>query len=46
MYLDHLNINHPFHQPFNHWKLYPRLRNHLRSESFFIYNDTYHRIQI
>ncbi|KAF0767346.1 Carboxypeptidase vitellogenic like, partial [Aphis craccivora] len=25
----------------NHWKLYPRLTNHLRSESFFVYNDTY-----
>ncbi|KAF0771656.1 Uncharacterized protein FWK35_00001259, partial [Aphis craccivora] len=28
-------------QPFSPttWKLYPRLTNHLRSESFFVYND-------
>ncbi|KAE9524012.1 hypothetical protein AGLY_015659, partial [Aphis glycines] len=26
--------------------IYPRLTNHLRSESFFVYNDTYHCIQI
>ncbi|KAE9527878.1 hypothetical protein AGLY_012702 [Aphis glycines] len=26
--------------------IYPRLKNHLCSESFFVYNDTYHCIQI
>ncbi|KAE9541820.1 hypothetical protein AGLY_003811 [Aphis glycines] len=26
--------------------IYPRLTNHLRSESFFVYNDTYHCIQM
>ncbi|KAF0747801.1 Uncharacterized protein FWK35_00023772, partial [Aphis craccivora] len=30
----------------NHWKLYPMLTNHLRSESFFVYNDNYYWIQI
>ncbi|KAE9526885.1 hypothetical protein AGLY_013533 [Aphis glycines] len=36
----------PFSPTTGNFKLYLRLTNHLCSESFFVYNDTYHCIQI